>query len=117
MEGEIAMNQVSRYDSADYLETEEDIAAYLDAVMKEGGDNPANVIHALGVVARARNFSQLARDTDISREGLYKALSDNGNPSFAMIIKMVAALGLHIKFVPATPLKVIKRKQLAPKHQ
>lgn len=105
------MNQLSRYDSADYLETAEDIAAYLDAVMKESGDNPAIVIHALGVVARARNFSQLARDTNISREGLYKALSDNGNPSFAMIIKMAAALGLHMKFVPAKSLKVLKRRQ------
>lgn len=105
------MNKLSRYDSADYLETEEDIAAYLDAVMKEGCDDPAFMIHALGVVARAQNFSQLARDTGISREGLYKALSDNGNPSFATIAKMVSALGLHIKFVPSTPLKVLKRRQ------
>lgn len=77
------MNKLTRYDSADYIETEEDIASYLDAVMQESGDDPAMVIHALGVVARARNFSKLARESGITCEGLYKALSDNGNPSFA----------------------------------
>ena len=65
----------SRYDSADYLKTEEDIVAYLDAVMEEGGDDPAYIAHALGVIARARNMSQLARDTGLTREGLYKALA------------------------------------------
>jgi probable addiction module antidote protein len=104
------MNKITRYDSAEYLETEEDIAAYLDAVVQESND-PTMLIHALGVVARARNFSQLARDTGISREGLYKALSDNGNPSFATIVKMVAAFGFHIKFVPSTHSKALKRKQ------
>lgn len=98
MEGEIIMNKFTHYDSADYLETEEDIAAYLDAVMLEGEDDPALVMQALGVVARARNFSQLARDAGITREGLYKALSENGNPSFATVTKIVSALGLHIKF-------------------
>lgn len=107
----MVMNRLSRYDSADYLETEEDIAAYLDAVIKECDGDPASVIQALGAVARARNFSQLARASGISREGLYKALSNNGNPSFATIIKMVSALGLHMKFVPSTPLKVVKRKR------
>ncbi len=55
----------SRYDSADYLKTDEDIAGYLEAAMEEGWDDPAFVAHALGVVARARNMSQLARDTGI----------------------------------------------------
>lgn len=104
------MNKLTHYDSAEYLETEEDITAYLDAVIQESND-PAMLIHALGVVARARNFSQLARDTGISREGLYKALSENGNPSFANIIKMIAAFGLQIKFVPSVPKKGLKRKQ------
>ncbi|WP_071794920.1 addiction module antidote protein [Natronohydrobacter thiooxidans] len=90
----------SRYDTADYLENEEDIMTYLDAVMEEGGDDPAYIAHALGVVARARNMSQLARDTGMSREGLYKALSEDGNPSFATIVKVARALGLRLGFRP-----------------
>ncbi len=93
----------SRYDSADYLETPDDVAAYLDAVMEEGSDNPAYVTHALGVVARARNISKLARDTGMSREGIYKALSADGNPSFATVAKIAAALGLRITFENARP--------------
>lgn len=91
----------SRYDTADYLKTEEDIAAYLEAVMEEGGDDPAYVARALGVVARARNMSALARDAGLSREGLYKALSGEGNPSFANVMKIARALGLRIVFQPA----------------
>lgn len=90
----------SRYDSADYLETEEDISAYLDAVMSEGGDDPAFITRALGVVARARNISKLARDTGLSREGIYKALSEDGNPSFATVAKIARALGLRLSFAP-----------------
>lgn len=89
-----------RYDSADYLESEEDIVAYLDAVMAEGGDDPTYVIRALGVVARARSISRMARDTGMSREGIYKALSGDGNPSFATVTKIARALGLRIAFEP-----------------
>lgn len=91
----------SRFDPADYLKTEEDIAAYLEAVMEEGGDDPAYVARALGDVARARNMSALARDAGLSREGLYKALSGEGNPSFANVMKIARALGLRIVFQPA----------------
>jgi probable addiction module antidote protein len=86
----------SRYDTADYLTNDEDIAAYLEAVMEDG--DPALVTHALGVVARARNMSQLARDAEMSREGLYKALSGDGNPSFATVMKIARALGLRLTF-------------------
>jgi len=88
----------SRYDTADYLKSEEDIIAYLEAAMEEGGDDAAYIARALGVVARARNMSQLARDTGMSREGLYKALSEEGNPSFATIMKVARALGLRLDF-------------------
>lgn len=91
----------SRYDTADYLKSEEDIIAYLEAAMEEGGDDAAYIARALGVVARARNMSQLARDTGMSREGLYKALSEGGNPSFATIMKVAHALGLRLDFRPA----------------
>lgn len=89
----------SRYDAADYLQTDEQITAYLEVAMEDG--DPAIVARALGAVARARNMSQLARDVGMSREGLYKALSGEGNPSFATITKVMHALGL--KLVP-TPI-------------
>lgn len=91
----------TRFDTADYLNSEEDIIAYLEAVMQEGDDDPACIARALGVVARARNMSQLARDAGMSREGLYKALSEDGNPSFATILKVAHALGLRLAFKPA----------------
>lgn len=100
------MNQetFSSYDAADYLKTEEDIAAYLEAVMEEGGDDPVFVARALGVIARARNLSQLARDVGMSRQGLDKALSGEGNPSFATVAKVAKALGLRIAFQPTNPM-------------
>lgn len=88
----------SRYDTADYLKTEEDIAAYLEAVMEDG--DPALIAAALGDIARARNLSQLARDVGMSREGLYKALSGEGNPTFATITKVAHALGLRFSVQP-----------------
>lgn len=87
-----------RFDAADYLKTEEDVVAYLEAAMEEAGDDPAIIARALGAVARARNMSQLARDAGITREGLYKALSGEGNPSFATIVKVAHALGLRVSF-------------------
>ena len=92
----------SRYNTADHLKTEEDIALYLEAVMEEGGaDNPAFLAAALGDVARARNMSQLARDTGLTREGLYKALSGKGNPTLDTVMKIARALGLRLTFKPA----------------
>jgi probable addiction module antidote protein len=91
----------SRYDTADYLKTEEDISFYMEAVMEEGGDDANFIAHALGDVARARNMSQLSRDTGMTREGLYKALSGEGNPSFATVLKVARALGLELHFKKA----------------
>lgn len=62
----------TRYDTAEYLKTDSDMAAYLDACLEEAGDDPAFIAHALGVIARARGMSQLARDTGLARENLYK---------------------------------------------
>lgn len=86
------------YDSADYLTGIEDVAAYLEAAIEEGGDDPAFVAQALGTIARSGNLSELARRVGMSREGLYKALSAEGNPSFATIVKVARALGLRIHF-------------------
>jgi probable addiction module antidote protein len=93
------MNETfSRYDTADYLKTDEDIAAYLEACAEE--NDPALMAQALGAVARARNMSQLARDTGLTREGLYKALSADGNPSLATVMKVARALGYQLTFRP-----------------
>ena len=86
----------SRYDVVDYLKSEEDIAGYLDACIEEAGDDAAYIAAALGDIARARGMAQLAKDTGISREGLYKALSADGNPSLATVLKVVKALGLKL---------------------
>jgi probable addiction module antidote protein len=88
--------QFSRYDVANYLKREEDLAKYLDACMEEAGDDAAYIAAALGDIARARGMAQLAKDTGISREGLYKALSPDGNPSLATVLKVVKALGLKL---------------------
>jgi probable addiction module antidote protein len=97
MEGHEEMTETfSRYDAADYLKTAEDICAYLEASAEE--NDPAQIGLALGAVARARNISQLARDAGMTREGLYKALSADGNPSFATITKVARALGLQVTF-------------------
>lgn len=88
----------TRWDAADHLKTEEDIAAYLEACAEE--NDPALMAAALGDVARARNMSQLARDTGLTREGLYKALSADGNASFATISKVANALGFRLEFRP-----------------
>ncbi len=86
------------YDTADYLTDDDRVAAYLEAVLEEAADDPALIAQALGAVARARNISQLARDTGLTREGLYKALSADGNPSFATVLKVAKALGLRLAF-------------------
>lgn len=98
------------WDSARYLDTEEDIALYMEAVMEEAGDDPDFVAHALGVVARARGMSELARKTGLTREGLYKALSGEGNPSFATVAKVAGALGLRVSFSPAKARRVKSKR-------
>jgi probable addiction module antidote protein len=89
------------FDTADCLDDIDAAAAYLEAALEEAGDDPAFVAQALGTIARSGNVSELARRTGMSREGLYKALSADGNPSFATIVKVARALGLRIRFTPA----------------
>jgi probable addiction module antidote protein len=101
MKAKTAKVTFSRYDTAEYLQSEEQIALYLEAILEEADDDPALIAHALGDVARARNMSQLARDTGMSREGLYKALSGEGNPSFATVAEVAKAMGLRLTFKAA----------------
>jgi probable addiction module antidote protein len=86
----------SRYDTADYLKSGEDMLAYLDACMEEAGDDPAFIAVALGNIARAHGMVQLSKQTGLTREGLYKALSAEGNPSLGTVLKVLKALGLKL---------------------
>jgi putative addiction module killer protein/probable addiction module antidote protein len=92
--------QFSVYDSADYIESDQDAIEYLMACMEDGGDDPAFLAHALGVVARARNMSAMARQVGMSRAGLYKALDGNGNPTLATVVGVLRVLGLRLAVVP-----------------
>jgi probable addiction module antidote protein len=83
------------WDSAAYLKSDEDIARYLEAVFEDG--DPSLVAAALGDVARAKGMSQIAQRAGLGRESLYKALSTDGNPEFATVLRVMRALGLKIK--------------------
>ncbi len=89
------------YDVAEQLRTPEEMAAYLDAWFAEAPDDAAGIARALGDIARARGMSQVARDAGLSRESLYKALGENGNPSFATILKVARALGVRLRALSA----------------
>lgn len=93
--------KLRRWDVVEHLQTEEDMALYLEAALQEAGDDAAFIAKVLGDIARARGMSQLARDTGLGRESLYKALSGEGNPSFATILKVMHALGLRLHAGPA----------------
>jgi probable addiction module antidote protein len=90
----MAKTRTRAYDAAEYLETEEDVAAYLEAALEDG--NPSVVVQALGAIARARGMGQIAEQTGLRRESLYKALSPDGNPEFATVLKVVRALGISL---------------------
>ena len=87
------------WDPAEHLMSEEDMAAHLEAALEEGDSNL--VAAALGDIARAKGMTQVAREAGLGRESLYKALSPAGNPEFATILKVVAALGLQLHAAPA----------------
>lgn len=88
--------RTTRYDSAEYLETPEDMAAYLEACLEIADGDAAFVAKALGNIARAKGMTQVARDAGLSRESLYKALSGERTPGFDTILKVVNALGIKL---------------------
>ena len=92
----MATIKIRKWDSAAHLTTDEDMAQYLQACFDEAGDDAAFIAKALGTIARAKGMTQLSRETGLGRESLYKALSGEGNPSFATILKVVAALGIKL---------------------
>lgn len=84
------------YDVAEHLRTPEEMAAYLEACIEEADGDAAFIAKALGDIARAQGMTQVARDSGLSRESLYKALSGELSPSFDTILKVVTALGLKL---------------------
>jgi probable addiction module antidote protein len=94
--GVSAKTKTVPYDVAAQLRTPEEMSAYLDAWLTESPDDAAGIARALGDIARARGMSQIARDAGLSRESLYKALSESGNPSFATVCKVMRALGIRL---------------------
>ena len=87
----------TKWDAAEHLRTKEDVRLYLEACAEEDPGDGSLIRAALNDIARARNMSLLARDVGMSREGLYKALSENGNPSFATVMRITRALGMQLR--------------------
>ena len=92
----MAKPKLRKFDPANYLKSEKDLALYLDACLKEGGDDPAFIAAALGDIARAKGISKLAGKTGMTRACLYKALGKDGNPSFGAVLKVIRAMGLEL---------------------
>lgn len=86
--------QTKTFDATEYLDSEDGIREFMAAAFESG--DPAHIARCVGIVARARNMSQLARDVGMSRAALYRALSGEGNPEFATIVKVLDALGMTI---------------------
>lgn len=86
----------TRWNAADYLKTEEDMVLYLDACLDEDAGDGRVIRAALNDIARARGMTKLARDTGLTREGLYRALSDKGNPELATVLRIIKALGMRL---------------------
>jgi len=95
--------EVRKWDTVEHLKTDEDMAMYLEACLEEAGDDGAFIAAALGDIARAKGMTELARETGLGLDGLDKALSGEGNPSFGAILKVMGALNikLHAEIVPA----------------
>jgi len=94
----MARTKTKAFDAASYLKTEEDMVAYLEAAFED--DDPAVVAAVLGDIARAKGMTQVAREAGLGRESLYKALSPEGNPELATVMKVVKALGLSLHARP-----------------
>lgn len=90
----------TKWDAVDDLKTDEDMVLYLDACISDDPGDGSLIRSALGDIARAKGMSKLSRDTGLAREGLYKALSADGNPEFTTIIKVINALGIRLHAVP-----------------
>jgi probable addiction module antidote protein len=88
--------RTTRYDVAEHLRTPEEMAAYLESALEESNGDAAMVAKAIGDIARARGMSQVAKDSGLSRESLYKALSGERSPGIDTILKVIRALGIKL---------------------
>ncbi|CAB3731792.1 addiction module antidote protein [Achromobacter kerstersii] len=95
--------QTKKYDIAERLRTAEEMALYLDACIEESEGDAAFIAKALGDIARAQGMTKIARETGMSRESLYKALSGDRSPDFATILKVMGALGIALHAAVAKP--------------
>ena len=96
----MGQTKTTRYDVAEHLRTPEEMAAYLEACFEEANGDAAFIAKALGDIARAKGMSMVARETGLSRESLYKALSGDRTPGFDTVLKVIAALGLQLHAEP-----------------
>ena len=87
----------TRWDVTEHLQTKEDVCLYLEAAADEDPGDGSLVRAALNDIAHARNMTHLAREAGMTREGLYKALSENGNPSFTTVLRITRALGMKLR--------------------
>jgi probable addiction module antidote protein len=105
------MLKTTRFDAADYLDTEDRQVAYISAALETGDAD--FVRDALGLVARARGMSEIARIAGLNRESLYRALGETGNPEFSTVMRIVRALGLTLTLRPTPPGPTSKRRRVA----
>ena len=105
------MSKTTRFDAADYLDTEERQTAFISAALETGDAD--FVRDALGLVARARGMGEIAKNAGLNRESLYKALGESGNPEFATVMRIVRALGLTLSARPAVRVRPPKRRTVA----
>jgi probable addiction module antidote protein len=106
-----AAPKTTRFDAADYLNTEERQVAYIAAALESGDAD--FVRDALGLVARARGMSEIAKKAGLNRESLYKALGESGNPEFGTVMRIVGALGLTLSAQPTAGGGTPKRRRVA----
>ena len=105
------MLKTTRFDAADFLNTEKKQAASITAALETGDAD--FVRDALGIVAKARGMSQVAKTAELNRERLYKALSENGNPEFSTVMRVIRTLGFTLAARPAQPKRTSKKRRAA----
>lgn len=102
-------HDISPYDTAEFLRSPDEISDYLEAVFENYGDDHRMIIKALGTVARAQGMQKIADKTGLQRQGLYKSLSEDGNPSFETVLKVMSAVGVELR-----PKKIFRRRRGRP---
>jgi probable addiction module antidote protein len=105
------MPKTTRFDAADYLDSEERQAAYITAALETGDAD--FVRDALGMIARARGMGEIAKNAGLNRESLYKALGETGNPEFSTVMRIVGAMGLTLSARPAKAIRTPKKRRVA----